>query len=260
MAASNEDLAGALQEAERQASPIPPLSETRPSLSLEDAYEIQRLIVQHRRADGDQVVGWKIGLTSKPMQELLGVGEPDYGAVLSRTVLDHGASVPRSLLIQPRVEAEIGFLLAEPLAGPGVTPLDVARATSGVLPLIEVIDSRIADWRISLVDTIADLASSARFVLGHQLTPLAGLDLRLVGLVLERHGDVVATGSGGAVLGNPLRAVAWLANTLAAHGERLEAGQFVASGAVHAAVPVAAGDAFTATFDRLGSVGVSFGE
>jgi 2-keto-4-pentenoate hydratase len=202
--------------------------------------------------------GRKVGLTSRPMQQLLGVGEPDFGALLDDMFVEEGDPVTLDQLIQPKVEAEIAFVLREPLAGPGATTAGALHAIEGAMPAIEVIDSRVEGWQIDLVDTIADNASCGRVVLGGRLTPMAGFDLRLIGMVLSRNGEVAATGAGAAVLGNPARCVVWLANKLATFGTRLEAGDVVLAGALHPALPVTAGDVVVAEFDRLGSVTATF--
>ncbi len=239
-------------------TPIPPLTAEYPDLSPADAYAIQQVVVARRLAAGERIVGWKVGLTSKAMQDQLGVDQPDYGPILSGYLVAEGAAIEAASLIAPRVEAEIAFLLAAPLRGPGVSALDVLRATAGVAPAIEVIDSRIEGWRIRLADTIADLASSAHVVVGPRLTPLDGLELRTVGVVVERRGEVVATGAGAAALGHPAAAVAWAANALGALGVTLEAGALVMPGALHASIPVAAGDVVRARFEGLGAVTVRF--
>ncbi|HEU4976310.1 MAG TPA: 2-keto-4-pentenoate hydratase [Baekduia sp.] len=249
-----EDLAGA----ERDRAPVAPLTERVPGLTVADAYEIQRRNVERRTQDGERLVGRKIGLTSKPMQQMLGVDEPDFGALLEGMRVEDGDAVAVETLIQPRIEAELAFVMGEDLRGPGVDALTVARAVAGVVPALEVIDSRVADWRIALADTVADNASSARYVLGATLTPIAGLDLRLLGVVLTRSGEVVSTGAGAAALGSPLRCVAWLANKLGEYGDGLRAGDVVLSGALHAAVDVAAGHVVRAEFSQLGAVTVRF--
>jgi 2-keto-4-pentenoate hydratase len=247
-----------LLQAERSRTPIEQLSATHPGLDAADAYRIQQAVVAQRLAGGERILGWKVGLTSRAMQLQLGVDQPDYGPILSGWFLPDGAAIPRADLIAPRVEAEIGFVLGSRLAGPGVTPADVLAATAALTAAIEVIDSRIADWRLTLPDTVADLASTARVLVGRGRIPTTGLDLRLIGGILERNGEVVAHGAGAAVLGDPAAAVAWAANTLGALGVVMEPGQVVIPGAVHAAVVAEAGDTFTARFDRLGAVSVRF--
>jgi 2-oxopent-4-enoate hydratase len=248
----------ALFEAERGRVPIRPLAETLGAVDPGMAYAIQQRVVARRLAAGESIVGWKLGLTSAAMQAQLGVDQPDYAPLLSGQLLESGATVARSDLIAPRVEAEIAVRLARPLRGPGVTLADVIAATDSVAPAIEVIDSRIAAWKITLADTIADLASCARVVIAAEWIPLGDLDLRLIGVVMERDGEVVATGAGAACLGHPLAAVGWAANTLGALGVTLEPGMPIMPGAVHASVPVTGPSGFRAHFDRLGSVEVRF--
>lgn len=253
-------LAERLWRAERERRAVPPVSAEHPDMDAADAYRVQQGVVRRRMANGSTVVGWKLGLTSRAMQQQLGVDQPDYGPILSDYLVTEGTVIPIADLIQPRVEAEIAFVLRTPLRGPGVTVPDVLAATAGVAPAIEIIDSRIEGWRITLADTISDLASSARVAIGRDLVPLDGLDVRLIGCVLQRAGEVVATGAGAAALGDPAAAVAWAANTLGPLGVALEAGHVIMTGALHASVPVTAGEVYTARLDRLGSVTVTFSE
>jgi 2-keto-4-pentenoate hydratase len=186
------------------------------------------------------------------------VSEPDFGVLLDDMFVEEGDEVPLDTMIQPRVEAEMAFFLDRDLAGPGVTTADALRAIAGVLPAIEIVDSRIADWRIGLADTVADNASSGRVVLGGRLTPVTALDLRLGGVLLYRNGIAIESGAGAAALGNPARCVAWLANKLGTLGAGLRAGDIVLPGAVHKMVPVQPGDVFRAEFAHLGAVTVRF--
>jgi 2-keto-4-pentenoate hydratase len=254
------DLADRLRAAEASREPIPPLTETEPGLTVADAYRIQQLNVHRRKAEGGLVRGRKVGLTSRAMQQQLGVAEPDFGAIFDDMVIEEGDAVPVSTLVQPRIEAEIAFVMGTDLEGPGVSSADALRAVAGALPALEIIDSRIADWKITLPDTVADNASSARVVCGGRLTPVEALDLRTVGMVLTVDGTVAATGAGAAVLGNPIRCVAWLANKLGEFGVPLRAGDLVLAGALHAAVGVAAGVSVHAEFAELGGVTTSFSE
>lgn len=252
------EIADGLRTAEAEAVTIPPLTETMPTLTLEDAYAVQLRNVSARIHAGAQVRGHKIGLTARAMQELLGVDEPDYGHLFDDMFVTESDSIRSERLCAPRAEPEVAFVLAEPLAGPGVTAADVLGATRFLLPSLEIIDSRIADWRIGLPDTVADNASAARVVLGARPTPVDAADLRTLGSVVWRDGEVVATGATGAVLGNPVDAVAWLANKLAEYDTRLEAGHVVLTGSCTTAVPVSAGTMIRAEFDVLGAVTARF--
>ncbi len=250
------ELAAALHAARKSGVPIEPLTDSHPGMSVTDAYRIQRDLVSRLLAGGDRIVGYKLGLTSLPMQRMFGVGSPDFAPVPASHVHADGAELTAGSFIQPRVEAEIALVLSADLAGPDCTALDVARAVAGAVTAIEIVDSRICGWRIKLADTIADLASSGAIVLGSAVTPVHGTDLRLAGMVFTRDGEVVATGAGAAALGGPFQATAWLARTLAGLGESLTAGQFVMTGALHAAVDIAPGQRYRAEIDRLGPVGL----
>jgi len=258
MKLSFEVLANELLDAEISKQPISPITERFPEVSVTDAYQIQLEVTKQKIANGRQVIGKKVGLTSAAMQKMLGVDEPDYGHLLDDMRVADGQTVKMSDLVSPKVEAEIGFILGEDLVGPNVTYLDVLMATKYVLPTIEIIDSRIADWKIKLIDTVADNGSSAKVVVGNKLTPVEGLDLRSVGMVLYKNGEMVATGSGAAALGHPAQAIAWLANKLHEFGIQLKAGELILPGALSAALTVTQGDTVAAHFGPLGSVSVSF--
>jgi 2-keto-4-pentenoate hydratase len=226
---------------------------------MADGYAIQRELVEMLLADGDRVVGYKAGLTSAPMQAMMGVSTPDYGPVLSSTVYQDGADLSVGAFIAPKVEAEIVFRLGAPLKGPGVGVETAREAVAEAMAGLEIVDSRIEGWRIKLADTIADLASNGAVVLAGPVEA-GSCDFRLTGMTFSRNGELVATGAGGAALGDPAAVVAWLANVLGEHGVALEAGQLIMTGALHAAIPMAPGDTFVAEFDRLGSVTVQVGE
>ncbi|MDN5345230.1 MAG: 2-keto-4-pentenoate hydratase [Clostridia bacterium] len=251
-------IAAELLAAEANCKPIEPLTATYPQLTVEDAYRIQLAGIEVKLARGSKVIGKKIGLTSRGMQQLLGVNEPDYGHLLDNMLLLEGEPCRREELLWPRVEGEMAFILKETLKGPGVTIADVYRATEGIMPAFEIVDSRIRDWKIKLPDTIADNASSARLVLGSRMVPIKDLDLRLIGMVLEKNGEMVNNGAGAAVWGHPAAAVAWLANKLATFDIALEAGEIILSGAVTAAEDAHAGDVFTVSFHGLGSLNLKF--
>ncbi|MFC5746158.1 2-keto-4-pentenoate hydratase [Actinomadura rugatobispora] len=247
-----------LLEAYATRVPVAPLTETFPDVSLESAYAVQRAQVERWVADGAVIKGHKVGLTSAVMQRQLGVDQPDYGHLLDTMFHTDGAPIDAGRFVQPRIEPEIAFVLGRPLAGPGVTAADAAAAVDFVLPALEIIDSRIADWRITLPDTVADNASSGGVVLGTTPVRPDGLDLSLTGCLLHRGGELVQTGAGGAVLGSPLNALIWLANVLGPMGVTLEAGHVVLPGSLTAAVPVAAGDTVTAAFAGIGTVTARF--
>ncbi|GAB2843701.1 fumarylacetoacetate hydrolase family protein [Actinocorallia aurea] len=252
---SPAERARALYEARAARKPIPPFTDDDPSLDMADGYAIQKELVALILADGDRIIGHKVGVTSAPMQRLLGVDSPDYGPVLASTVYKDGDTVPLDRFIDPKIEAEIVFVLGERLEGPGVTVDQARAAISGAVAGLEIVDSRIADWRIKLADTVADLASNGAMALAPEVVPFGELpDSRLVGMVLTRNGDLVDTGAGAAALGDPVAVVAWLANVLGEHGVSLEPGHLVMTGALHAAVPMREGDEFVAEFDRLGKV------
>jgi 2-keto-4-pentenoate hydratase len=247
-----------LRRAHEEVSPVPPLTATFDGLDVVDAYEIQLLNIRHRLDAGAQVRGHKVGLSAKAMQQMLGVHEPDYGHLLDDMFYFEQEAIPVARFCQPRAEIEVAFVLGGPLAGPGVTTADVLRATDYVLPSIEIVDSRVADWKVQIEDTIADNASSGAVVLGGRVKRIHDVEPALIGAVLRKNGEIVETGCSGAVLGNPVTAVAWLANKVASFGVTLHPGHVVLPGSCTAMVPVAAGDVIRADFDVLGHVTAAF--
>ncbi|MEO6083742.1 MAG: 2-keto-4-pentenoate hydratase [Umezawaea sp.] len=247
-----------LRAAERDRAPIKPLVEHYPDLDVVDAYEVQLINIRRRTAVGGVVVGHKVGLSSLAMQQMMGVDEPDYGHLLEDMRLSRTVPVRAADYCFPRVEVEVAFILGADLPGEGCTEQDVLDATEAVAPSIELIDSRIADWRIGLADTIADNASSAGFVLGAERVAVSDVDLRAIDVRLRKDGEVLVEGRSDAVLGNPVVAVAWLAGKVASFGVRLKAGDVVLPGSCTRAVDARPGDSFHAEFDGLGSVSVSF--
>ena len=238
---------------------IEPLSTRHPSLTIEDAYAIQQHLLARRIAQGERVIGKKkIGVTSEAVMNMLGVFQPDFGWLTDGMVYNEGEAIPASSLIQPKAEGEIAFLLKKTLKGPGVTAADVIAATQGVMTCFEIVDSRIRDWKIKIQDTVADNASCGVFVLGDRLVDPRDVDLGTCGMVLEKNGEIVATGAGAAALGHPANAVAWLANTLGALGIALEAGEVILSGSLAAMVPVKAGDNLRVSIGGIGSCSVRF--
>lgn len=235
--------------------PVHPLIE---SLGVDGAYQVQARGTAAAVAAGRRVVGAKIGLTAPAVQRQLGVDRPDFGLLLDDTEFGDDEPVPLSRLIQPRIEAEIAFVLGRDLDAERPTLANVVNSIEYALPAIEIVDSRLRDWKISILDTIADNASSGLFVLGGAPRRLADLDLRLCGMRLESRGEPLSTGCGGACLGNPLNAVLWLARTLAARRQPLRAGAIVLSGALGPMVPAKAGEVYEARIEGLGRVAAAF--
>lgn len=246
-----------LFDLERAAQSRRPLREQYPDLSLADAYAIQEAYADLRRSNGARLVGRKIGATSLAIQRLFDIDTPDFGHVFDDMVHPNGGSIRASDLIAPKVEPEVAFLLKRDLSGTDLSIEDVLAATDAVLPCLEIIDSRIDDWDIAFVDTVADNGSSARCVLGEP-RPLGDLDLSKVLVTMTKNGTLASTGSGDAVLGHPATSVAWLVGSLAAFGRGLRAGEYVLSGSLTTAIPAVAGDTFTAEFSELGSVSCTF--
>jgi 2-oxopent-4-enoate/cis-2-oxohex-4-enoate hydratase len=238
---------GALHDALRGRTTLPPLIETDPSLTKDDAYAISLDLLARRIADGERVVGKKIGATSKAVQDMLGVREPDFGFLTDWMHATGDIDLTKKALIAPRAEAEIAFILKASLTGPGVTAADVVAATEAIAPCFEIVDSRIRDWKISIVDTIADNASCGVFVLGDERIDPAGIDLPALHVTVTKNGEPQSEGYGHAVQGNPAEAVAWLANTLGAHGVTLDAGDIILSGSLVPLAPAAKGDRFVMT-------------
>ncbi|WP_375386040.1 2-keto-4-pentenoate hydratase [uncultured Microbacterium sp.] len=251
---SGEALLGAYESG----VPIAPLTAKLGTLSVDEAYGIQLHQVEAWLSQGREIAGFKVGLTSKAIQVQLGVDRPDFGHLFGDMILDGSSTIDLTRFISPRIEPEISFVLGSALAGPGLTIVDVINAVDYAIASVEIIDSRIADWKITLADTIADNASSGALVLGTTPLRIDATDLGLIGCVLSRNGEVVATGAGAAVLGHPLNSLLFLANSLGSLGRDLPAGSVVMAGALTAAVPIAPGDRFTATFAHLGSVSATF--
>lgn len=253
-----QEAADELHAAQTCGQPIAPLAECISGLDVYDAYAIQQVNLARRLGEGRTLVGRKIGLTSEPMQALLGVDEPDFGYILDDMLLGNGGSVPATRFCAPRVEPEVAFRLRAPLRGPGVTVADVRRATDAVAVAVEIVDSRIADWKITLPDTVADNASSGAVALGDWIPYDDALSLPSARASLWLNGTEVDSGAGAAVMGDPAAAVAWLANALARFGTELMPGQFVMSGSITSAPFVHAGDDVSTTISGLGSVSLSF--
>ena len=237
---------------------VAPLREREPGITIEDAYKIQERFVARRLAAGETLIGKKIGATSKPVQDFLEVYQPDFGMLTSGMIYQEGDTIDLGTLIQPKAEAELAFVLKEDLNGPGITAMDVIRATDYVSPCFEIVDSRITAWNIKIQDTVADNASCGVYVLGNAKGDPRKLDITLAGMVLEKNGALFSTGVGAAVQGSPANAVAWLANTLGELGIPFRAGEVILSGSQSALVPVADGDELVCTVGGLGSCRVKF--
>ncbi|WP_425428522.1 2-keto-4-pentenoate hydratase [Streptomyces varsoviensis] len=247
-----------LRAAESSRRPCAPVRDLLGVTDQDAAYAVQAAGIQARTAAGARRVGRKIGLTSKAVQSQFGVFSPDFGVLLDDMVYADREPIPLDRFLQPRVEAEVAFVLGADLDSPTAHVADVLRATDFVLPALEIVDSRIADWDIKITDTIADNASSAALVLGSTPRRVDAVDLPGMGMVLEHRGDVVSVGSGAACLGTPAAAVAWLARAVARHGHPLRAGEVILSGALGPMVPVRGPGGYRARLDSLGAVHAVF--
>jgi 2-oxopent-4-enoate/cis-2-oxohex-4-enoate hydratase len=257
-AATKNALGDELFEALRARRTVAPLSERLPGITIDDAYWISRRLLERRLSGGESLIGKKIGVTSKAVQNMLDVHQPDFGYLTDKMRYVSGADLPISReLIQPRAEGEIAFILKRDLKGPGVTPDDALAATEGVIPCFEIVDSRIRDWKIRIQDTVADNASSGLFVLGEVISP-ANVDFVGCRIIVEKNGRFLSEGRGSAALGSPLICVAWLANTLCVYGIPLQAGEVVLSGSLVPLEPVQAGDAMKMSIEGIGSAEVRF--
>lgn len=255
---TNEQLSEMLYKAQKDRVPIEAVSENDNEVTVEDAYDIQLINVKRSLENGEIISGKKIGLTSKGMQELLGITEPDYGHLYSSTEVKNDGTIDMNTVIRPKVEGEVAFVLKEDLEGPGVTLEDVYKATDYVCASIEIVDSRIIDWKIKLVDTIADNGSSCLYVLGDKKVKLDNISLTDLEMTLYRNGNAVNTGTGKEVLGNPAKSVVWLANKLCEYGVSLKKGEVILSGAFTASPEAFKGDVFECVFSKLGNVRIEF--
>ncbi|WP_339651332.1 2-keto-4-pentenoate hydratase [Halopseudomonas pelagia] len=253
-----QDAAAVLRQARVTRSPCDPISDLFGISSLAGAYAIQGINTRNAIDQGRRLVGRKIGLTSQAVQQQLGVDQPDFGVLFADMEVLDGDTIDTSRLIQPKAEGEIAFVLGRDLNQTDLTLSELLLAVEYVVPAIEIVDSAIRDWRISLVDTVADNASSALYVLGRQATRLSSFDLRLEGMLLEKNHVQTAIGIGAVCLGNPLNACLWLARKMAEFGQPLQAGDLILSGALGPMTPVVAGDSVHMRLTRLGEVSCRF--
>lgn len=252
-----KELAAMLKQSERTCVAIPAISASNPDLTIPDAYAIQLTNIDLELSEGKKITGKKIGLTSLAMQNLLGVDQPDFGHLLdSMEVQNH--QIKRDTMVAPRVEGEIAFILKEDIHGPNATVEDVLNATDYVVPALEIVDSRLANWKINIIDTVSDNASSGMYELGTQKTDPKKVDLKQVSMAFYKNGEKVNEGKGTDVLGDPAYCVAWLANVLHDYGVVLKKGEVVLSGALSAMQAGEAGDSFKAVFSELGEVEMKF--
>lgn len=243
----------------REQRTLRPFTERYEDITIEDAYHISLRMVERRVADGERIIGKKIGVTSKAVQNMLNVHQPDFGYLTDRMAYSEGQEMPISKeLIQPRAEGEIAFILKKDLTGPGITNADVLAATDCLIPCFEVVDSRIENWQIKIQDTVADNASCGLFILGDQAVDPRKLDLSTCGMVVEKNGSIISTGAGAAALGSPVNCVTWLANTLGQFGIGLKAGEVILSGSLVPLEPVVAGDFMRVSIGGMGSASVKF--
>jgi 2-keto-4-pentenoate hydratase len=250
--------ADALHEAAKTRKPCAPVRDLIGDGGVEAAYRVQEINTRRWLAEGRRPVGRKIGLTSKSVQKQLGVDQPDYGMLYADMDVPEGKDIPVERLMQPKVEAEIAFVLERDLATEQLTTADMISGIAYAVPAIEIVESRVADWDIRITDTIADNASSGLFVLGNSPRRFGEFDMRLCGMVMEKYGEPVSTGAGIACLGSPLSAALWLARVMVENGHPLRAGDVILSGALGPMAPIASGDVVEARIQGLGSVRAGF--
>lgn len=250
----HENAALALRQARQRRQPVPPVSVSSGLTHVSDAYRVADINTQARLAEGRRIVGKKVGLTARAVQQQLGVDQPDFGMLFDDMEYLDGADIPCARLIQPKIEAEVAFVVGRDMAGTAPTYAAFLNSLAYALPALEIVDSAIVDWKITLFDTVADNASSGLYVLGNQPVAIGALALGELGMTMTLSGETVSLGTGAACLGHPLRAAYWLAQTMAANGLGLKAGEVILSGALGPMVPVKAGDRVEARIAALGSV------
>lgn len=247
-----------LFDAWRASHQIAPLTDREPRITIEEAYRVQLHTIKRRVDDGERIVGKKIGITARTVMQMLKVDQPDFGHLLSGMTYNEGEALDASQFCQPRGEGEVAFILGKDLTGPGIKGPDVLAATECVMPAFEIVDSRVTDWKIRIQDTVADNGSAAAFVLGDNAVSARNIDLATCGMVLEKNGEIIGTGAGAASLGNPVNAVAWLANKLGELGIVLKAGEVILSGSLSIMFPVQAGDVLRMSLNGIGNASCRF--
>lgn len=261
---AHEDAAAALFKAETSRKQIGLLSRLHPAWTMADAYEVQAALVKRKLASGRRIIGWKIGLTSKVMQDALKIDIPDSGILFDNMLFEDGATIPRDRFIQPRIEAEIAFIMKQDLSGAGTTREEVISATACVAPSVEILDTRIlrsdpeTKATRTIVDTIADNAANAGLVLGQQRHAPEAFDLRWVGAIVKRNGEVEETGLGAGVLDDPTTGIAWLVRRLSQNGDQIRSGDIVLSGSFVRPIEATAESTFSADFGPFGGVSIAF--
>lgn len=254
-----KDLAKELYTSQKNRTPIDAISDRYPEITIEEAYEIQLEVVNLKEMDGLKVIGKKIGLTNKAIRDQIGVQEPDYGIITSEGLILDGETLYMDNFIAPRIESEIAFILSKDITKDmyPVKASDIISATYGIAPALEIVDSRIKDWKIRIQDTVSDAASYAAIVLGNRITKLDDLDLRLIGMAAYLNGELVQNGSSAAVMGNPINSMVWLANKLLSLGVEMKKGEIVLSGSLTPVFEIKKGDNVNVIFDHLGSVSLN---
>ncbi|WP_216827400.1 2-keto-4-pentenoate hydratase [Alkalihalobacterium elongatum] len=248
-----------LINAERERLEVNKFVDEFPELDMELAYEVQERLIETKCKEGNaKVTGRKLGLTSRAKQEMMGVHEPTYGVLLDNMQLFEGEKISLEPLIHPKIEPEIAFIFNKEVKGPIVTVTDILAATAYIAPAMEIIDSRYRNFKFTLPDVVADNSSSSRYLISDRLTPVSDIDIRLMGMVFKKNGEIVTTSAGASVMGHPARAVAWMVNRLVKKGQSIKPGEVVLSGALSEAFSIESGDHFSVSFDRIGSVEASF--